>query len=47
MKTKQANMIIKENTIEFYAGSDSSVLGRLFRLVMFPIKWVLFGKASL
>lgn len=37
----------KEYTIDFDASGGSSVLGRLIRLLMFPIVWVLTGKAKL
>lgn len=46
MKTKQIE-IIKEYTIDFDTSGGSSAIGRLFRLIMFPINWVLFGRASL
>lgn len=46
MKTRQ-QIIIKEYTIDFDTSGGSSVIGRLFRLIMFPINWVLFGRASL
>ena len=36
-----------EYTIEFDAQGGSSVLGRLIRLLFFPIAWVLTGKARL
>lgn len=36
-----------EYTIEFDTQGGSSVLGRLVRLLMFPIVWVLTGKARL
>jgi len=42
MKHKQS-----EYTIEFDVQGGSSVLGRLVRLLMFPIVWVLTGKARL
>lgn len=37
----------KEYTIEFDTQGGSSVLGRFIRLLMFPIVWVLTGKAKL
>lgn len=37
----------KEYTIEFDTQGASSVLGRLVRLMLFPIVWVLTGKAKL
>ncbi len=37
----------KEYVIEFNAQGGSSVLGRLKRLLFFPIVWVLTGKAEL
>ena len=37
----------KEYTIEFDTSGGSSILGRLFRLVWFPIAWVLIGRAKL
>lgn len=37
----------KEYTIDFDASGGSSILGRLVRLFMFPIVWVLTGKAKL
>lgn len=37
----------REYTIEFNAQGGSSVLGRLVRLLVFPIVWVLTGKARL
>ena len=36
-----------EYTIEFDTSGASSVLGRLLRLLWFPIAWVLTGKAKL
>lgn len=36
-----------ELQIEFDTSAGSSVLGRLWRLLTFPVKWVLFGKATL
>jgi len=39
--------VIKEYTIEFDTSGGSSVFGRLIRLVIFPIKYVLFGKATI
>ena len=36
-----------EYTIEFNTQGGSSVLGRLVRLLVFPIVWVLTGKARL
>lgn len=38
---------IKEYTIEFDTAGGSSVFGRLIRLITFPFKYVLFGKASI
>jgi hypothetical protein len=38
---------IKEYTIEFDTSGGSSIFGRLIRLFTFPIKYVLFGKASI
>jgi hypothetical protein len=38
---------IKEYTIDFDTSGGSSVLGRLVRLFMFPIVWVLTGRAKL
>jgi len=37
----------KEYTIDFDTSGGSSVLGRLIRLLMFPIVWVMTGKAKL
>lgn len=37
----------KESTIDFDTSGSSSILGRLIRLFMFPIVWVLMGKAKL
>ena len=37
----------KEYTIDFDTSGGSSVLGRLNRLLMFPLVWVLTGKAKL
>jgi hypothetical protein len=37
----------REYTIEFNTQGGSSVLGRLVRLLAFPIIWVLTGKAWL
>ena len=37
----------KEYTIVFDTQGGSSVLGRLVRLVLFPLVWVLTGKAKL
>ena len=37
----------KEYVIEFNAQGGSSVFGRLKRLLIFPIVWVLTGKAQL
>jgi hypothetical protein len=37
----------KEYTITFDVSGGSSILGRLIRLITFPVKWVLFGKASI
>ena len=37
----------KEYTIEFDTQGGSSMLGRLIRLLLFPITWVLTGKARL
>lgn len=39
--------VIKEYTIEFDTSGGSTVLGRLIRLITFPIKYVLFGKAGI
>ena len=36
-----------EYTIKFDTSGGSSVLGRLWRLIKFPIVWVLTGKARL
>lgn len=36
-----------EVTINFDSSGGSSVLGRLVRLLKFPIVWVLTGKAKL
>ena len=36
-----------EYTIEFNTQGGSSVLGRFVRLLLFPIVWVLTGKAKL
>jgi hypothetical protein len=38
---------IGEVTIEFDTQGGSSVLGRLLRLITFPLLWVLTGKAKL
>jgi hypothetical protein len=38
---------IKEYTIDFDTSGASSIFGRLIRLLTFPIKYVLFGKASI
>ena len=40
-------VVEKEYTIEFDTQGGSSVIGRLVRLMMFPILWVLTGKARL
>ena len=37
----------KEYTIDFDTRGGSSILGRFVRLLMFPIVWVLTGKAKL
>ena len=37
----------KEYTIVFDAAGQSSVLGRLLRLLWFPFAWVLTGRAEL
>lgn len=37
----------REYAIEFNTQGGSSVLGRLIRLLVFPIVWVLTGKAKL
>lgn len=37
----------KEYTIVFNTENGSSVFGRLVRLIKFPFKWVLTGKAEL
>lgn len=37
----------RELTIEFDTSGGSSVLGRLLRLLWFPIAWVLTGRAKL
>lgn len=37
----------KEYTVDFDTSGGSSVLGRLVRLFMLPIVWVLTGKAKL
>jgi len=36
-----------ESTITFDVRGGSSILGRLLRLLAFPFKWVLTGKAEL
>jgi hypothetical protein len=36
-----------EYTIKFDTQGGSSVLGRLLRLLAFPIRWVLTGRAEL
>jgi hypothetical protein len=36
-----------EYTIEFDTQGGSSVLGRLVRLLVFPIAWILTGRARL
>ena len=38
---------IKEYTIEFDTSGGSSMFGRFIRVITFPIKYVLFGKASI
>jgi hypothetical protein len=40
-------VVEKEYTIVFDTKGGSSVIGRLVRLMMFPIVWVLTGKARL
>ena len=40
-------VINKEYTIQFDTSGGSSRFGRLIRLITFPIKYVLFGKASI
>lgn len=41
------NVEEKEYTIEFDTRGGSSILGRLIRLLVFPLVWVLTGKARL
>jgi hypothetical protein len=41
------NKKLSEYTIEFDAQGGSSVLGRLVRLLVFPIAWILTGRARL
>jgi len=41
------NVKEKEYTIEFDTQGGSSILGRLIRLLIFPLVWVLIGKARL
>jgi hypothetical protein len=45
--TREQNINTKEYTIVFDAAGSSSVLGRLLRLLWFPVAWVLTGRAEL
>jgi hypothetical protein len=40
-------VITKEYTIQFDTSGGSTMFGRLIRLIAFPFKYVLFGKASI